>query len=109
MKKKLIPAVAIIVLSMALSSTAFAKGKEVTITGEGQCAKCALHESKSCQNTITVEAQGKKTTYYLAQNKVSKEFHQNICKSPAKVTATGEVKEVHGKKEMTPTKIELAK
>ena len=54
MKKNLISAVAIIALTMALSSTAFAKGKEVTITGEGQCAKCALHESKSCQNTVTV-------------------------------------------------------
>ena len=72
MKTKLTPVVAIIALTMALSSTAFAKGKEVTITGEGQCAKCALHEAKSCQNTITVEEQGKKITYYLAQNKVSK-------------------------------------
>ena len=109
MKKNLISAVAIIALTMALSSTAFAKGKEVTITGEGQCAKCALHESKSCQNTITVEEQGKKTTYYLAQNEVSKEFHHNICKSPAKVTATGKVKKAHGKMRLTPTKLELAK
>ncbi len=109
MKKNLIPAVAIIALTMALSPTAFAKDKEVTLTGEGQCAKCALHESKSCQNTITVEEHGKKVTYYLTQNEVSKGFHHNICKSPAKVTATGEVKEAHGKMEMTPTKIELAK
>jgi RecG-like helicase len=109
MKTNLIPVITVIALTLALNSTAFAKGKAVTITGEGQCAKCALHESKSCQNTITVEEQGKKTTYYLAQNKVSKEFHQNICKSPAKVMATGEVKTVHGKVELTPTKIELAK
>jgi hypothetical protein len=109
MKMNQIPAVAIIALTMALSPTAFAKGKDVTITGEGQCAKCALHESKSCQNTITVEEQGKKTTYYLVQNEVSKEFHHNICKSPAKVTATGKVKEAHGKMELTPTKIDLAK
>jgi RecG-like helicase len=109
MKTKLTPIVAVIALMMALNPTAFAKGKEVTITGEGQCAMCALHESKSCENTITVEEHGKKVTYYLTQNEVSKGFHHNICKSPAKVTATGEVKEAHGKMEMTPTKIELAK
>jgi hypothetical protein len=109
MKTNLTPALAILALTMAFGPTAFAKDKEVTINGDGQCAKCALHESKSCQNTITVEEQGKKTTYYLAQNKVSKEFHHNLCKSPAKVTATGKVKDVHGKMELTSTKLELAK
>jgi len=109
MTNKLIPAVAVIALTMGLSSTAFGKEKEMTITGEGQCAKCALHESKSCQNTITVDEHGKKVTYYLTQNKVSKDFHDHICKSPAKVTATGEVKDVNGKMELTPTKIALAK
>jgi len=109
MKTNLIPAVGVIGLTMALNATALGKDKEVTITGEGQCAKCALHETKSCQNTITVDEHGKKVTYYLAQNKVSKEFHDHICKAPAKVTATGTVQEEHGKMELTPTKIELVK
>jgi len=84
--------------------------KEKTITGEGKCAKCALHETKQCQNAVeTTDAQGKKVTYYLANNDVAKEFHDNICKETKKVTATGTVKNVDGKMEMTATKIELAK
>lgn len=109
MKSKLVPALAMIALTMAISSAAFAKDKEVTLTGEGQCAKCALHETKTCQNTVTVEEQGKKVIYYLTQNKVSKDFHDQICHAPAKITATGTVKAAHGKMELTPTKIELAK
>ena len=99
----------LLVAGLALPATA--AEKEVTITGEGKCAKCALKEVDKCQNAIQVEEKGKKekTTYYLADNKVSKEFHSNICKEAHKVTATGVVTEDHGKKILTPSKIELAK
>ncbi|PYL01506.1 MAG: hypothetical protein DME19_01510 [Verrucomicrobia bacterium] len=82
---------------------------EKTITGEGKCAKCALKETKSCQNAIQVKEGDKTVTYYLVQNDVSKKFHENICQETKKVKATGTVKEVDGKKELTPTKIELVK
>src|SRR5437773_655641 len=84
------------------------KGKEITITGEGKCGKCSLKETEKCQNVIQVEEKGKKVNYYLAQNKVSKDFHENLCKETKKVKATGTVKEVDGKKEFTAKKIELA-
>ncbi len=109
MKRNVLTLVSVLALSLTASSRALADDKEVTVTGTGQCAKCSLHETKSCQNTITVEENGKKVTYYLAQNKVSKEFHHNICSDSAKVKATGTVKEAHGKLELTPTKIELVK
>jgi len=67
-----------------------------------------MKEADKCQNVISVEEDGKKVNYWLTQNKVAKEFHDNICKAPAKVTATGTVKEVDGKKEFTASKIELA-
>ena len=51
----------------------------------------------------------KSVTYYLVHNDVSKEFHENICKGAKKVKATGTVKEVAGKMQLTPTKIELVK
>ena len=82
--------------------------KEITIKGEGKCAKCALKETDSCQNAIQVESGKDKGTYYLAQNSVSKEFHDTICKETKKVKATGTVKEVDGKKEFTASKIEVA-
>ena len=102
-------------LMVALATPAFAaeaskdKGKEVTITGEGKCAKCSLKEADSCQNVIQTKEGGKTTTYYLAKNDVSTKFHKNVCQETKKVTATGTVKEVDGKKELTVSKIDLAK
>jgi hypothetical protein len=86
------------------------KEKEVTIKGEGKCAKCALHETEKCQNVIEAkDKDGKKVVYYLAKNDVSDEFHGKICKAPQKVVAKGTVKEVDGKKELTVSKIDVAK
>jgi hypothetical protein len=99
----------IIALMGLLAIPAFAADKEVTITGLGQCAKCALHETDKCQNTIQTEENGKKVMYYLAENDTSKDFHDNICKKSEKVTATGVVSEKEGKKILTVSKIEAAK
>ncbi len=110
MKKTMFTALAVAALVFAQVSTARAAAeKEKTITGEGKCAKCALKETKSCQNAIQVKEGGKTVTYYLVQNDVSKKFHENICKETRKVKATGTVKKVDGKLELTPTKIELVK
>lgn len=93
-------------LAATLAFAAFAEDKQVTVTGDGQCGKCSLKETAKCQNTIKT-ADGK--TYYLTDNQVSKDFHDNVCKETKKITATGTVKEVDGKMQLTPTKIELAK
>ena len=96
---------------IALSSSVIAAEKEITLEGEGACAKCVLKEKgvKECQNAITVEKAGKKTVYFLAKNDVSNDFHKNICSKTAKVKATGKVKEVDGKQELTVSKIEATK
>jgi len=84
--------------------------KEVTITGTMVCGKCTLHETKSCQNVVQVEKDGKTVNYYLKQNDVSKGMHEPICGgSSEKVTVTGTVKEKDGKEMMTPTKIDVIK
>src|SRR5437762_5542066 len=94
-------------LLLALATPAFAaeegkeKGKEVTITGDGKCGKCSLKETEKCQNVIEAKEDGKTVKYYLTQNKVSKDFHENLCKETKKVTATGTVKEEDGKKILT--------
>lgn len=98
----------LLLLALATPSLADEKGKEVTITGEGKCAKCILKETEKCQNAIQTTEDGKKVTYYLTDNKVSKDFHEDLCKEAKKVTATGTVKEVDGKKELTVSKIKLA-
>jgi RecG-like helicase len=94
-------------LLLALTTPAFAREVE-TITGEGKCGKCAMHETEKCQNVISVEKDGKTVNYYLT-GKVSKEFHENLCKENKRVTATGNVKEKDGKMTMAVEKIELAK
>jgi len=108
MKKLLCSSVAIIGLMTASLFAADNDSKEITITGQGKCAKCALKETDSCQNAIQVEKGKNKGTYYLTQNDISKNFHENICKETKKVKATGTVKEVDGKKEFTASKIEVA-
>lgn len=86
-----------------------AEKKEVTLTGTGECAKCKLHETDKCQNVIQTKADGKTVTYYLVQNKLSKDFHENLCKGSHKITVTGTVEEADGKKTLTASKIELVK
>src|SRR5215472_2999273 len=86
---------ALCLLGMASPSLGAEKGKEVTVTGEGKCAKCALKETDSCQNVIEAKEDGKTVKYYVAKNDVAKEFHDNICKESKKV--------------LTASKIELAK
>lgn len=110
--RKMFPLLAVAVFFSGLT-IAFA-AEEVTVTGDAVCAKCALKETKACQNTITVEKDGKKTVYYLEQNAVSKKAHSGlgICgaktDSPVKVKATGTVKEEDGKKVLTASKLEAA-
>ena len=86
-----------------------ARARKSPSTGKGCCAKCCLKETDACQNAVTVEKDGKKTTYYLVENSVSTAFHKEICKEikPVKVTGTCEKKD--GKLQVTASKIELAK
>jgi len=108
MKKLLFSAALVGFMAASWTFAADKESKEITISGNGKCAKCALKEADSCQNAIQVEKGENKGTYYLTQNSVSKEFHDNICKETKKVKATGTVKEVDGKKEFTASKIEVA-
>jgi len=87
------------------------EGREMTITGEAKCAKCALKESDKCQTVIEAEGRnGRTVKYYLVDNDVAKKFHQEVCKEPKKVTAKGTVKRnADGKRELTVQTIELAK
>ncbi len=96
-------------LTMALGISRADDGKKVTIEGDAVCAKCALHETKACQNTITVDKDGAKKTYYLENNEFFKHAHSElgVCTAkkdkPVKVKATGTVEEKDGKLVLTPT------
>jgi hypothetical protein len=90
------------------------KGKEshpATITGDAKCAKCTLKEADKCQTVVEAEGRnGHMVKYYLVDNEIAKNFHENVCKEPKKVKVTGTVKRTEdGKRELTATKIELAK
>ena len=97
-------------LGLLLATPSFAKDKEVTITGEAKCAKCTLHQGDKCQTVIETEKKnGKTVLYYLADNDAAKAFHEKVCHGPEKVTATGTVKKVDGKRELTLTEIKESK
>jgi hypothetical protein len=108
--RKMFPLLAVAVLFSGLTLAWAAE--EVTITGDAVCAKCALKETKSCHNTITTEEGGKKVTYYVTHDAISKKAHggMGICTAskdaPIKVKATGTVKEEEGKKVLTASKLE---
>jgi len=86
--------------------------EKVTIQGEGMCAKCALKETKTCQNAVIVTKDGKKTTYYLVHEGVSKKSHQSLgfCRAtkdePVKVKVVGTVEKKDDKLFMTAETIE---
>ena len=92
------------------TTTAFtAEAKEVTITGDASCAKCALHIADKCQTVVKATVDGKEVSYYLT-GKEAKDFHGKICGgSSEKVTVTGSVTEKDGKEMLKATKIEEAK
>ena len=105
-----IASVALFALATPGSAAERGKGKEVTIKGDAKCAKCALKESEKCQTVIQTEnKKGKMVTYYVADNEVAKGFHESVCQGSKKVTATGTVKKVKGKEQLTLSKIEPAK
>jgi hypothetical protein len=85
----------------------FAADQEVTVTGEGKCAKCMLKEGDKHQTVIETQEAGQIVKYYVADNEVARKF--NVCQEAKKLTATGTVKEVDGKKVLIASKIELVK
>lgn len=108
--RKILTLVAVGVLFSGLTMLrADDKGSKITIKGEALCAKCALKEATSCQNVVTVEKDGKKTTYYLAKNDHSKAAHRDlgICTAskahPVKVEVTGTCEKKDDKLVLTPT------
>ncbi len=109
MKKSLCMAAIGVSLFFMTPTPGFAANDTVTLHGKAECAKCMLHETKSCQTVIQSEKNGKTVTYYLTDNDVAKNFHDTVCKKAKTVTATGTVKDEGGKMEFTATKIELAK
>jgi Family of unknown function (DUF6370) len=110
--RKLLMLAAAGVLFFGLALVKADDDKKVTISGEGMCAKCALSETKTCQNAVIVTKDGKKDTYYLVHEGVSKKSHGSMgfCKAskddPIKVKVTGTVEKKDDKLVMTAEKIE---
>lgn len=86
--------------------------KEEVVKGEGLCLKCALGLTSACQNGVRAQEEGKPVLYILADNDVSKAFHEQICQKTAAVVVSGKISEVAefpGIKKLAASKIELAK
>ena len=109
--RKLFPLLAVAVLFSGISAVVAKEGKEITVTGEGICAKCGLKEAKTCQNVVIVKADGKETKYYL-EGAASKAYHgkSGICTATADATIktkfTGTCEKKDDKLVVTVTKVE---
>ncbi len=96
-----------LVAIFALVNFVRADDASVTIKGTMTCAKCDLKIADKCQSVLQVKAGDATTTYYIADNDVSKGTHEKVCTAAVdNVTITGTVAEKDGKKWITPTKIE---
>ncbi len=81
---------------------------EATIKGEATCAKCSLNKSSTCETVIQSKIGDKTFTYWVKDNSLAKSFHEKICHSSEKVVATGDIREINGKKVITLTRIRVA-
>ena len=107
MKKLIISALA--AAALLVTTSAFAQDKEVTLKGEGKCAKCALKKADQCQNVIEVKEGDKTVAYWMEANDVAKAFHKNVCSATVKMTAVGKVSEKDGKKILVASKLDVDK
>ena len=99
--------IAVIFLSAGLSGCAEETRAADARTGKLTCAKCELKETPACQNVLQVQESGATVNYYLADNKVSTDYHSNVCEAPKEnVTVMGVVQEQGGKKVIVASKIE---
>lgn len=108
-KSSLVGLLAAGLFTASLALAAAADQAAVTLVGEGQCAKCSLGKSDTCQNVVVVTKDGKEQVYYFAKTPLSDKFHDNICTETKEIKVVGVVKEIDGKKEITATSIELVK
>lgn len=86
--------------------------KEEVVKGEGLCLKCALGLTSACQNGVRVEKEDQQVLYIIADNDVSKAFHEQICQKTAAIVVSGKISDVAAFasiKKLTASKIELAK
>lgn len=87
-------------------------GKEVSVSGDLQCAKCNMKakDATKCQDVLVVAGKdgSAPAEYYLVKNDVAEKFG-HVCRGTKSVAATGTVLEKDGKKWLTATKIEQSK
>ena len=102
----LVCAIAMLVLSVSVSAEE--KATEMKLVGDIQCGKCALKESKACHAVITVEKEGKKTTYWF-DDVASKKYHGDICQETKPGTVVGTVKKDGDKMVVTVKSLEYTK
>jgi hypothetical protein len=91
------------------------KEKEITLTGDAICAKCALKQAQSCQLALQVDAGGYSIVYFLQPDEVRKRLEKQIeeqrinwCATPTKVVATGVVRQIDGRPVLVSSRLEQA-
>jgi hypothetical protein len=99
-----------LVIGAAMTATAQAADKEVTLKGTILCAKCELQQTDKCTTAIQVKENGKDVIYYFLDKGSKETYHEEVCGGGKKEgSVTGVVSEKDGKKWIKPSKVEYAK
>ena len=96
-------------LIFGLQLLSLGAGKEVTLSGQGCCAKSCLQKSTECQGVLSVEKDGKATLFYFVGNGLSKAFHEQICQKPANLKVAAQCSKVGDESQWTPLRAFLVK
>ena len=107
MKSRLTILSALVILTCLLGRALADEDKTVTLAGKLACGMCVLKDgSKDCNAVLQVQDGEKTVNYYLADNEVTKKFHDKICNATVAVSVTGTVTEKDSKHILAATKIE---
>jgi hypothetical protein len=93
----------LLVLAMAMTGEAQDK-KEVTLKGDGVCAKCGLSQTQKCQDALEVKEGDAKGVYYI-KGKGAAGLHRSICQARVPLTVTGVVSTKENQKWIEASKV----
>ena len=99
----------LVIAALSLTLSAYAgEGKEVTLTGKGVCAHCALDLTDSCKNALQVKNDEGKLINYILTGKAQK--GEYFAKKPvSNVTVTGTVEKKDGQLVLKATSLKKKK
>lgn len=81
----------------------------ITVSGDGVCVACILHEGRDHKAAIRVHEDGQTHIYYVSPKSLTDPVQNRLCQAPTPVIARGEVRQQGGRLALAAQSFELAK